>query len=234
MLISTFADLDRGDINDLAAAVKKAKKPDLLLIAGDVAFMGDSDQTKKYTEMLKIIEDAKWTCPIVAVFGNHESGEPNETEIINKFKDKIHFLRDQSLKLTIKGKTIGIVGSIGVLDSTTLWESDGIVGVFDQFGSSIEKLNKLLKSLDTDIKILLTHYAPTYKTLEGEPEELLEVMGSEVMERILKRTKPDFAIHGHAHHGIPLAFVDKIPVINAAFPVNHKIIELDPDNLPKP
>jgi len=41
-------------------------------------------------------------------------------------------------------------------------------------------------------------------------------------------------VHGHAHNGIPLAFIDSIPVFNVSLPVNKKIVQIDLDNLPKP
>jgi len=232
MLISAFGDLDRSSIEELEKAIKTAKKPDLLLLAGDIAYMMDSDQTKKYEQMLSVIDKAGWTCPIIAVFGNHDSGGQEE-QIIKKFQGRIFFLRDQALSVKVKGKSIGIVGSIGVLDSTTFWESGGVIGLIDQFGGRIEKLNKLLKNLKDDFKILLTHYAPTYKTLVGEPEDLWEVMGSEVLETIIKQRKPNICVHGHAHFGKALAFVNGIPVFNVALQVNNnKIIEIDTNNLP--
>jgi len=40
-------------------------------------------------------------------------------------------------------------------------------------------------------------------------------------------------VHGHAHFGKELAFVDGIPVFNVAFPVNRKIVLIDTENLPK-
>jgi len=233
MIISAFGDLDRCDIQALENAVKHANKPDLLLFAGDIAYMMDSDQTKKYEQVIKILDQAGWDCPIIAVFGNHDAGGQEE-EIVKKFQGRIFFLRDQAVSVSVREKTVGIVGSIGVLDTTTMWESGGVVGMMDQFGERIEKLNKLLKNLKDDFKILLTHYAPTYKTLEGEPEDLWEVMGSEIIETIVKQRKPNICIHGHAHFGKALAFINGIPVFNVALPVNNnRIVEIDTDNLPK-
>jgi Icc-related predicted phosphoesterase len=234
MLISAFSDLDRIGIEELEKAIKTAKKPDLLLLAGDISYMMDSDQTKKYQHLIDVLDKNNWNCPVVAVFGNHEAGRDNENEIIEKFQGRIFFLRDQAVSVTIKGKTVGIVGSIGILDSPTMWESGGIVGMVDEYGDRIEKLNKLLKNLKDDIKILLTHYAPTYKTLEGEPEDLWQVMGTTILETIMKKNNTTFAVHGHAHYGTPLAVVEGIPILNVAFEANKmKIVEIDTDNLPK-
>jgi Icc-related predicted phosphoesterase len=69
--------------------------------------------------------------------------------------------------------------------------------------------------------------------LKGEDPEIYNVLGSEKYEKVLKTTKTTFAVHGHAHYGIPLAFVDSIPVFNVALTVNRKIVEIDTNKLPK-
>jgi hypothetical protein len=40
-------------------------------------------------------------------------------------------------------------------------------------------------------------------------------------------------VHGHAHYGLPLAFVESIPVFNVCLEINKRLVEIDPDNLPK-
>jgi len=78
------------------------------------------------------------------------------------------------------------------------------------------------------------HYAPTYKTLEGEQEYVYSMLGCKKFEQVISETKPTLVVHGHAHNGIPLAFIDSIPVFNVSLPVNKKIVQIDLDNLPKP
>ncbi|MBN2203109.1 MAG: hypothetical protein JW700_02915, partial [Candidatus Aenigmarchaeota archaeon] len=59
-------------------------------------------------------------------------------------------------------------------------------------------------------------------------------IGSKKMEKILKETRPTMAIHGHAHYGLPLAFVGKVPVFNVCLEVNRKLVEIDTEKMPKP
>jgi hypothetical protein len=53
------------------------------------------------------------------------------------------------------------------------------------------------------------------------------------MEQVLTNSSVTFAVHGHAHYGIPLAFVDSIPVFNVSFLINKDIVFIDTKNLPK-
>jgi Icc-related predicted phosphoesterase len=232
MLISSIADLDPlgMDLEPFWDIVRVAKEPDMFLLAGDIY---EFRNPEVYSLVLDFIKLRKWKCPIVAVFGNREFEE--DTDDIKKIcKGRITFLDDESLRLKIKGKSVGIVGSRGALDDPTWWQSTHVPGIRDGFTKRVKKCEGLLSELDTDIKIFLSHYSPTYKTLVGEDRRVFRVLGSRKLEEVLVRTKTTFAVHGHAHYGIPLAFVDSIPIFNVALMVNRKIVEIDTDKLPKP
>jgi Icc-related predicted phosphoesterase len=174
----------------------------------------------------------KWDCPIIAVFGNREF-EEDVDDIIKASRKRIKFLDDESLELKIGDKTVGIVGSRGSLDIPTWWQFHHVSGIDDVYKDRLENIKRMLNELRTDTKILLTHYSPTYKTLKGENPRYYGGMGSKKLEEVLKETRPTFAVHGHAHYGIPLAFVEAVPVFNVCFELNKKIVEIDPENLPK-
>ncbi|MFH0928831.1 MAG: metallophosphoesterase [Candidatus Aenigmatarchaeota archaeon] len=231
MIISAISDLDilGVDLEPLWDIFKKAQEPDLLLFAGD---MYDFRTPETYGLILDFIEMIKWKCPIVAVFGNHEFDD--EIKDIKKItKKRIKFLEDDSTVLNIGGKKVGIVGSTGILDSPTWWQFNNSPDMDDEYKSLKENIRKMMLALKGDIRILLTHYAPTYKTLKGENSRYYSVIGSKKMEKVIKETKPTFAVHGHAHYGLPLAFVGSVPVFNVCFEVNKKIIEIDTDKLPR-
>jgi len=231
MLIAATSDLDYLGVNlePFWEALKKVIQPDLFLFAGDMYEYRNPDQ---YGTILDFIKLRNWKCPIVAIFGNREFPE-DEDDIKKVCGKKITFLNDESIVLKIKNKTVGIVGSRGSLDMPTWWQSHHVKGVKDMYQQKIEKAEKLLKELDTDIKILLTHYATTYKTLKGEDPDIYPGLGSQKYEKVIEQTKPTFVIHGHVHFGIPLAFVNSIPVFNVSFHLNKKIVEIDTENLPK-
>ena len=204
-------------------------KPDLILLAGD---MVERTEYKIYNELIELIRNnLKWSCPIVGCPGNWEG---TSYEKLKEYKHlNFFFLTEQSISFTIKGKRVGIVGSIGPTEGFSMIDYGGVVAVNDEYFQIMKKIENLFQKMKVDIKILLTHHAPTYKTLKGEPENLYHVLGSENMEALLIKNKVTFAIHGHAHYGAPLAFVEKIPVFNVAWPVNKKIIEIDMDKMPK-
>ena len=231
MIIAAISDLDSlgVDLEPFLIMIKKIKEPDLFLLAGDVY---EYQNPEAYGLVLDFLKLRGWKCPIIAVFGNREFDEDRD-EIKKICKNRIKFLEEESIELKIKNKKVGIVGTEGSLDVPTWWQFKNIPNIKKNYNERREKVRKLLKDLKTDIKILLTHYAPTYKTLKGEDKNIYSVLGSEKYEKVLIETMPNFAVHGHAHYGIPLAFVGSIPVFNASFLVNRKIVEIDPDNLPK-
>jgi len=231
MLISAVADLDilEVDLEPFWDALKKADEPDLFLLAGDIY---EFRSPEIYGLILDFLKLRKWRCPIIAVFGNREFDEDID-EIKKICKNRITFLDDESIELKIKDKKIGVVGTRGSLDIPTWWQAHHIPDVRKAYQESINKCQELLESMKVDIKILLSHYSPTYKTLVGEDKAIYGVLGSKKYESVLVKTKTRFAVHGHAHYGIPLDFVDSIPVFNVAFNVNRKIVEINPDSLPK-
>ncbi len=231
MLISAVSDLDplRGNYELFFVALQKAKMPDLLLFAGD---MYERNMPENYKIILNYIERIGWDVPIVAVFGNREFEQEYDKikEICGK---RVRFLVDESLTIKISGRKIGIVGSKGCLDQPTWWQMTNIPRIREIYRQRAEKISELLKALRTEVKILLTHYAPTYRTLKGENPNAYGGLGYKNLERALVEAKATFAVHGHAHFGTQQAFIASIPIFNVAFPVNKKIVEIDMERLLK-
>lgn len=230
MIIGAISDLDVLGIqlDVFWDVLKKTKKPDLLLFAGD---MYDFRSPEHYETILDFLKMRKWNCPIIGVFGNHEFVE--DRDYIKKItKGRITFLEEESITLKIKGKTIGIVGSEGALDTPAIWMFGNVLEIRDEADQIRNEIKKKLDALKTDIKLLLTHYAPTHKTLKGETKGLYDSLGSKEMEEILIDTNTTLAIHGHAHYGIPMALVENIPVFNVCYLINKDITLIDTEKLP--
>jgi Icc-related predicted phosphoesterase len=50
--------------------------------------------------------------------------------------------------------------------------------------------------------VAVLHYSPVVETLEGEPIEIFQYLGSQRLADALDRFENiAFAVHGHAHHG---------------------------------
>lgn len=232
MIILAISDLDslEGEYEQFWSLLEKAEEPDLFLIAGD---MYVDDKHEKYKIILDYFERLGWKCPIVACFGNREF-EQKHGEIRKICGAKIRFLDDESVEMKIKGKTVGIAGSKGCLDLPTWWQMKTNPQIRKFYRERAEKIRHLLAGLKTEIKILLTHYAPTYKTLKGENPNIYGGLGCSGLEKTLVETKTTFAVHGHAHLGSPLGFANSIPIFNVALPVNKGLTVIDTDKLPAP
>src|SRR4029079_5618633 len=64
-----------------------------------------------------------------------------------------------------------------------------------------EALAGALGSLESEVKVALTHYSPVRDTLSGEPPEIFPFLGSYLLAEAIDRGGADLAIHGHAHRG---------------------------------
>ena len=120
MIIAAISDLESfsSDLRPLKEMFKEIKKPDLILFAGDLY---DYKKPENYKEIAKLLEELKFDCPIIAVFGNREF--PEDVNKIRKYSGNvIKFLDDETAEMKIKNKTIGIVGSRGCLDKPTFWQ----------------------------------------------------------------------------------------------------------------
>lgn len=231
MIIAAISDWEQlgSDPEPFLDMIKKTIKPDLFLLAGDIY---EYRSPEIYGLILDFLKLAKWECPIVAIFGNREFDEDKD-DIRKVCKKRITFLEEESIELNVKNKKVGIVGSEGSLDVPTWWQFSHVKGIKNIYDERREKVRELLKNLKTSVKILLTHYSPTYKTLKGEDRRIYGVLGSKKYEDVLVESKTTFAVHGHAEYGTPLAFVDSIPVFNVSFNINRKIVEINPEKLPK-
>jgi Icc-related predicted phosphoesterase len=165
---------------------------DLLLLAGDIVLHNDYRQVER---VLGIIGEA-YDGPIYACFGNEEYH--GYEDVYRRF-DRIVWLDDESSTIELGGCKIGIIGSRGALDSLTNWQKKFKPDLEAVYADKPYKIAKLVSSLNTDLKIVLTHYSPTYRTLRGEDPSIWVYLGSKAMEPVVSSV--DVWIHGHAHRG---------------------------------
>ena len=204
-------------------------KPDIFLLSGDIIYRGKVEEYQKVYNVFF----GKITCPIIACFGNEEFGAETSMLIENQVPD-IKFLDDEILTLEINDKSVGIVGSLGSLDRPTFWQRNNIPDIADIYKKRVETVEKLLSELKTDFRILLIHYAPTYKILEGENPRIYAELGCNDYDRVLIEQKPDLVITGHSHKGSKQAWIDTVPIFNVAMPLHREIVVIDTEKDLKP
>ncbi len=205
----------------------------LLLLAGDIT---DSNDVAAFGTVLDAIRE-RTDALVVATFGNEEYEQ--DRAAYRKTYD-IMFLDDERIDLEIDGIRVRIVGTTGSLDRPTWWQRTHVADIWSRYSERNKKISSLLRRDGCDLLILLSHYAPTYLTLEGEKERAFPEMGSRAMEEVLLERVPDLAIHAHAHSGTPWAAVSNkqrtledfgkkiaIPVWNVSLPLNKKIIRFE-------
>jgi Icc-related predicted phosphoesterase len=200
---------------------------DLFLIVGDMIDRGVIDEYEKIRNAFF----GKVNCPIIACFGNNEYQQYRE-EIKQRFRE-IRFLDDQAFVLEISGRLVGVVGSTGSLETPTKWQRAHIPNIERIYARRLEIVKMQLKKiLHASYKILLIHYAPTYKTLEGENPRFYGSLGWNAYENVLLEMKPNLVLHGHSHRGKKIAWIDTVPVLNVSFPTNDKkIVIIDTEEL---
>lgn len=208
-------------------------KADLLLLAGDLTQHGLVEEGRVLAGAL-----ANIGVPIIAVLGNHDYHQGAQDVIRKCLEDAgVCVLEGEKTKLTLSGHRIGIAGVKGF--------GGGFPGACgSEFGEEemkafirhsracAERLGERLGEMDDcDIKIALTHYAPTPGTLEGERLEIYPFLGSYFLGEAIDNAKCNLAVHGHAHRGTEHAKTPGgVPVRNVARPViklAYKIYCLD-------
>jgi Icc-related predicted phosphoesterase len=201
-------------------------KPDLFLMVGD---MMDRNEPEEYEKIHNALF-GKINCPIVACFGNNEF-IPDFTQQIREKNKDIKFLWDESTILTLGRTSVGIVGTLGSLDQPTKWQRVNLPNIEGVYEQRIGIVDRALQRLMADFKIVLMHYAPTYKTLEGESPQFYGSIGSQHYEEVLMNRKPNLVLHGHSHRGKKMVWIDTVPIYNVSFPVNREIVIINTDDL---
>jgi len=196
-------------------------KPDIIVFAGD---MVDDGKVKDLRMILDAISSKFPNTPIISIFGNEEYHEV-EREFINEYPE-VMWLNDSPAVLYVNDVKVGVVGTRGVLEKLTYWQRRNkpvLEHVYRERPGIIRKLLSEVKK-SADVSILVSHYAPTFATIRGEPEKVYPFMGSREMEKVLKEVKPDAAIHAHAHNSrVVEAVVDGVKVYNVSLPARRGI-----------
>jgi Icc-related predicted phosphoesterase len=172
---------------------------DVLVLCGDLTNFGKTSEAEILAEDIR-------TCgiPVLGVLGNHdyECGQPDVVANI-LHEAGMTVLDEQAVELN----GIGFAGVKGFLGGFGRGElapfGEPIIKAFvDEALSEARKLENGLRSLRTERSLAVLHYSPTIETLEGEPLEIYQYLGSARLADAIDRFDHVKAVvHGHAHHG---------------------------------
>jgi Icc-related predicted phosphoesterase len=193
---------------------------DVLVLCGDLTTHGKPEQMKAFAEEL-----ASVTIPVVAVLGNHDYESGAEAE-------GTRILCDAGVQ--VLDGTTAIVHGIGFAGTKGFAGGFGR-GALGPFGEQLikdfvtaaldeaRKIENALRSLTTETKVVVLHYAPIVDTIVGEPEAIYPFLGSSRMLEPIETLGASVVFHGHAHHGTPEGRTPTgIPVYNVAQHLLHE------------
>ncbi len=196
-------------------------KPDFIVFAGD---MVDEGKVEDLEPILNAVRGKFPGVPIISVFGNEEYHEL-ENGFIKRYPEVI-WLNDTPAILVANGVRVGFVGTRGALEKLTFWQrrhKPELELIYKERPKIIKKLIMEVRKY-SDLVIFITHYAPTFITVKGEPEKVYPYMGSREMEKVIKEVKPEVVIHAHAHNARKVeAVLDGVKVYNVSLPARRGI-----------
>ncbi len=172
---------------------------DVLVLCGDLTNFGRTSEAEILAEDIRAC-----AIPVVGVLGNHdyECGQPEEVARI-LHEAGMTVLDEQAVEIEGVGFA-GVKGFIGGYGRGELapFGEPILKAVVDEVLNESRKLENQLRSLRTERSVAVLHYSPTVETLEGEPREIFQYLGSQrLCEPIDRFDHVKAVVHGHAHHG---------------------------------
>ena len=172
---------------------------DVLVLCGDLTNFGKAREAEILAEDIR-----SCSIPVLGVLGNHdyECGQPDKVcEVLHSAGMIV--LDEQAHEI----EGVGFAGVKGFLGGFGRGElapfGEPIVKAFvDEALNESRKLENQLRTLRTDRSVVVLHYSPVVGTIEGEPQEIFQYLGSQrLCEPIDRFDHVKAVVHGHAHHG---------------------------------
>ncbi|MBA3451259.1 MAG: metallophosphoesterase [Chloroflexia bacterium] len=200
---------------------------DLLIIAGDLTENGRLVEAEATAALLREVR-----IPVVAVLGNHDLRSLRRTAFRRALECAgIDILDGQSTIVQLaNGTRVGIAGATGT--GGGFWPIEGPNALHNgtlkrlalKSVRELATLERCLRELDADVRIVTMHYAPTTSTLGREPLAKYWMLGNSELGAVIDKGSTDLVIHGHAHLGtLKGQTPGGVPVWNVALPVVGRI-----------
>jgi Icc-related predicted phosphoesterase len=196
---------------------------DFLVLPGDLTGAGVPEEARLLAEVLALVQ-----IPVIAVLGNHDVHTDHGPEVAAILRDAGVTVLDgggDAARFTVRGVRIGFCGTKGFCGGfgarcLTPFGESSIKEFIAETKREAGRIDADLRSLDTDFKVVILHYAPIEATVSGEPRELYPFLGSSLLCEPIDKLGANLVVHGHAHLGSERGQTESgIPVRNAALPV---------------
>lgn len=201
-----------------------AAEADVILLAGDLTTTGEPEQAQVVAEACRDLD-----VPVFAVLGNHDFHAGCTDEVTAIVEAAGVQVLDRSYRTCdIGGLELGIVGAKGFIGGFpgSALPDFGEPLMREVYAETTRESESIAKGLQAivhcDLRIVLLHYAPIQATVEGEPEGIHLMLGSDRLATPIAEYGADLVLHGHAHAGSFEGCIGKIPVYNVAVHVTGR------------
>jgi len=208
-----------GSLAPIFAAVAELQA-DVLVLCGDLTDYGLADEARGLAK--ELISGVK--IPIVGVLGNHDFQSGTQDDVHQILAEAgVAILDGDSFEVHGVGFA-GVKGFAGGFGRGTLgpWGEPMVKSFVQEAINEALKLESALARLRTTRRIAVLHYAPIQATVEGEPEGIHVLLGSDRLATPIAEYGADLVLHGHAHAGSFQGCIGKIPVYNVAVHVTGR------------
>ena len=208
----------------VAAFAQLENDADVVLLAGDLTTTGDPDQAQVLADACRGV-----SVPIFAVLGNHDfhAGRVDDVRAILEAAN-VRVLDRSWQTCAVAGLELGVVGAkgfIGGFPGSALpdFGEETLRAAYAETTLEADAIGKGLQEIvHCDVRVVLLHYAPIEATLQGEPEGIHVMLGSDRLATPIAEYGADLVLHGHAHAGSFEGSIGQIPVYNVAVHVTGK------------
>ena len=198
------------------------RESDIMVLCGDLTTRGLIEEARGLSETISHCER-----PVIAVLGNHDFEANNEEEIMDILEEAGVHMLERGTYVT-GDSAVGFAGTKGFcggfLNCRIAPFGERILKMFiNETYREANKINRALKGLKADFKVVAYHYAPVRDTCIGEHAEVIPFLGSSILSDPVDTFKADLVLHGHAHNGVEKGRTPAgIPVRNVALHVHNK------------
>ncbi|HUG40344.1 MAG TPA: metallophosphoesterase [Longimicrobiales bacterium] len=217
-----YDERSRGGLTERFDRVNR--EADVLALVGDLTTHGQPEQMVAFLDELRVVN-----VPVVTVLGNHDHEGEATDQLCAMLDDAgVVVLDGDAVEIEGVGFT-GVKGFAGGFGRAALGPfGEPLIKDFVQAAVDESlKLERGLRELRTEHRVVLLHYAPIADTLVGEPEQIYTFLGSSRLLEPIETLGADVIFHGHAHHGTYRGQTPSgIPVYNVSLHV------LDAEGLP--
>jgi Icc-related predicted phosphoesterase len=195
---------------------------DVIVLCGDLTMHGLIEEVRGLTEAM-----ANANIPIVCVLGNHDHEANNQEEFMDVLEEAGIRVLERS-PWVMSDQSVGFCGTKGFCGGFAGARiapfGERILKMFiNETYKEANKVNRALKIMKADFKVVVYHYAPVRETCMGERCEIIPFLGSSILADPVDTFKAGLVLHGHAHNGTEKGSTLRgIPVRNVALPVHGR------------